>query len=91
MKQSEDSSSISLTAKRCAIPGVGIGRIHERNLEPLSLKSGDHIIVKGQDNSIIIKVFADSLIGENDIRLREDDLKRLKIKKNEQVKVQCRL
>ena len=38
-------------------------------------------------NSIIIKIFADSLIGENDIRLREDDLLRLRVKKNTQVMV----
>lgn len=79
--------SIKLIVKKSTIPGGGIARIHEKYLSNLSIQSGENVVVTFKDKSIIIKVFSDSLIGNRDIRLRENDIKKLGVRKTETVEI----
>ena len=82
-----ENSSISLTVKKSTIPGYGIARIHESYFNYLSIESGDNIVVAFGGESIIVKVFGDSLIGKGDIRLRQDDIKKLGTHKRKTVEI----
>lgn len=79
--------SITLVVKKSTIQGGGIARIHEAYLNHLSIKSGENVVVSFRDKSIIVKVFGDSLIGTTDIRLRENDIQKLGVRKRETVKI----
>jgi len=72
---------MKLTVKKSAIKGGGIARIHESTLHKLSIPPGEDIAVSSEMKSILVTVFSDTLIGENDIRLRENDIKKLGVKK----------
>ncbi len=81
--------AIQLSVKHSAVHGRGVARIHEKHLEALGIENGDNIVVGSptsvDDGPILIKIFADMYIGENDIRLRKSDRERLGVKKNDMV------
>lgn len=79
---------MKLTVKKSAIKGGGIARIHESMMHKLSIPSGEDLAVSSEMKSILVTVFSDTLIGENDIRLRENDIKKLGVKKGVYVNVE---
>ncbi|MDI6917756.1 MAG: hypothetical protein QMC80_08185 [Thermoplasmatales archaeon] len=79
---------MKMTVKKSAVKGEGIARIHEAVLDSLTIHSGENIVVSSSAKSILVTVFGDTLIGKNDIRLRENDMKKLDVKKGDRVDVE---
>lgn len=79
---------MKLTVKKSAVKGEGIARIHEAVLGSLTIQSGENVVVSSNTKSILVTVFVDTLIGENDIRLRENDMKKLGVKKGDYINVE---
>jgi len=77
-----------MTVKKSAIKGEGIARIYESVLDNLAIHSGENIVVSSDTKSILVTVFGDMFIGKNDIRLRENDMKKLGVKKGDYVNVE---
>jgi len=78
---------MKLTVKKSAVKGEGIARIHESVLGSLTIQSGENVVVSSNTKSILVTVFGDTLIGKNDVRLRENDMKKLGVKKGDYINV----
>ena len=78
-----------MKTKRSRISGSGIARVHLNSLEKLGIPSGSVVSVAYRDKTVKLVVFGDTLIGEEDIRLREKDINKLGVKKGDYVSVIC--
>lgn len=79
---------MKMTVKKSAVKGEGIARIHDAALGSLTIQSGENIVVSSDTKSILVTMFGDTLIGKDDIRLRENDMKKLGVKKGDCVNVE---
>ena len=62
-----------LIVKESLISKSGVARIHENVLKQLGVDSGKSIVVSSDNGSILINVYADTLIDKNKISLRPAD------------------
>ena len=69
---------VTLRAVKRAMPGHGRARIHSSLLTTLGINDNEDIEVVGPAGSTLtLTVFADSLVEQGQIRISEDDLKKL--------------
>lgn len=77
---------VTLQAVQRAMPGHGRARINSSLLHQLGIADNDEIeVVALAGSRIVLTIFADSLVEEGDIRISEDDLKKLGIESGSQV------
>lgn len=71
---------LTLRAAKRAMPGHGRARIHSSLLTTLGIDDNEEVEVLGSAGAnLTLTVFADSLVEKGEIRISEDDLKRLGI------------
>jgi hypothetical protein len=74
-------TDVPLTVHQRAFPSRGRARIHESVLSALQLKEGDEIELFTGDHPspVLVAAYADSLVGEDEIRLSPEDMASLNV------------
>jgi formylmethanofuran dehydrogenase subunit D len=80
---------IELTIKKRAFPSKGRVRLHESKLTDLGIVNGDHVdlINETTKKTVTVSVISDTMVGIEEIRVSEDDLKALGLKEGDKVPV----
>ena len=80
---------IELTIKKRAFPSKGRVRLHESKLTDLGIVNGDHVdlINETTKKTVTVSVISDTMVGIEEIRVSEEDLKALGLKEGDKVPV----
>ena len=80
---------IELTIKKRAFPSKGRVRLHESKLTDLGIVNGDHVdlINETAKKTVTVSVISDTMVGQDEIRVSEEDLKALGLKEGDKVPV----
>jgi formylmethanofuran dehydrogenase subunit D len=80
---------IELTIKKRAFPSKGRVRLHESKLADLGIVNGDHVDLMNETTkkTVTVTVISDTMVGTDEIRVSEDDLKALGLKEGDKVPV----
>jgi anaerobic selenocysteine-containing dehydrogenase len=81
--------NLRLKIKKRAFPSHGRVRLHESQLTDLKIVNGDHIdlINESAKKTVTVTVIADTMVGRDEIRVSEEDLKSLGLKDGEEVSI----
>ena len=80
---------VRLTIKKRAFPSHGRVRLHESKLTDLGIVNGDHVdlINETAKKTVTVTVISDTMVGQDEIRVSEEDLKTLGLKEGDKVPV----
>jgi len=80
---------VRLTIKKRAFPSKGRVRLHESKLTDLGIVNGDHVdlINETTKKTVTVTVISDTMVGQDEIRVSEEDLKALGLKEGDKVPV----
>ncbi len=80
---------VRLTIKKRAFPSSGRVRLHESKLTDIGIVNGDHVdlINEAAKKTVTVTVISDTMVGQNEIRVSEEDLKALGLKEGDEVPV----
>jgi formylmethanofuran dehydrogenase subunit D len=80
---------IELTIKKRSFPSKGRVRLHESKLTDLGIVNGDHVdlINETTKKTVTVSVISDTMVGTDEIRVSEEDLKALGLKEGDKVPV----
>ena len=73
--------------KESPITKNGIARVHSKVLNQLNLIPGKNIAISCGNGSILVHVYADTLIEEDVISLRPGDRKKLGVRSGDEVSI----
>jgi anaerobic selenocysteine-containing dehydrogenase len=81
--------NITLKIKKRAFPSHGRVRIHESRLTDLQIVNGDHIdlINETAKKTVTVTVISDTMVGKDEVRVSEEDLKSLGLKEGDNVSI----
>ena len=81
--------NLRLKIKKRAFPSQGRVRLHESRLTDLQIVNGDRIdlINETAKKTVTVTVVADTMVGKDEIRVSEEDLKSLDLKNGEEVSI----
>jgi formylmethanofuran dehydrogenase subunit D len=81
--------NITLKIKKRAFPSHGRVRLHESRLTDLEIVNGDHVDLINEDakKTVTVTVIADTMVGKDEIRISEEDLKSLGLKEGNDVTI----
>ena len=83
---------VTLQAVKRAMPGHGRARMHSSLLTTLGIADNDEVeVVASGGTSLTLTVFAASLVEKNQIRISEDDLKKLGAGSGDDVRVRRKI
>ncbi|MGM0509861.1 MAG: hypothetical protein ACQESD_01870 [Thermoplasmatota archaeon] len=63
----------------------GRARVNKDILEQLEVDEGDLVVVSSDNKDILVSLFSDELMDEDKIKLRKDDLRKLKTSEEKNV------
>jgi anaerobic selenocysteine-containing dehydrogenase len=80
---------LKLKIKKRAFPSHGRVRLHEFRLTDLKIVDGDYVdlINETMNKTVTVTVIADRMVGEDDIRVSEEDLKSLGLRDGDEVTI----
>jgi formylmethanofuran dehydrogenase subunit D len=85
-EKAEPESKVTLEIEESPITGKsGVARINEETLKILHLEEGKSAVVESKSKSVLLTIYADSMIDKNKIKIRKADLKKLKVGKGDDV------
>ncbi len=81
--------NITLKIKKRAFPSHGRVRLHESRLSDLKIVNGDHVdlINEAAKKTVTVTVISDTMVGKDEIRVSEEDLKSLGLGEGQEVLV----
>ena len=81
--------TLTLKTRKRAFPGRGRVRLHESRLTDLKIVNGDHVdlVNEAAKKTVTVTVIADTVVGRDEIRVSEEDLKSLGLKEGEDVSI----
>jgi formylmethanofuran dehydrogenase subunit D len=81
--------NLTLKIKKRAFPSHGRVRLHESRLTDLKIVNGDHVdlVNDAAKKTVTVTVIADTMVGKDEIRVSEEDLKSLGLKEGEDVSI----
>jgi hypothetical protein len=81
--------NLTLKIKKRAFPSHGRVRIHESRLTDLKIVNGDHIDLMNETakKTVTVTVISDTMVGKDEIRVSEEDLKSLGLKEGDEVSI----
>ena len=78
---------VTLQVIKRAMPGHGRARIHSSLLPTLGIADNDEVeVFASGGTSITLTIFSDTLVEKNQIRISDEDIKKLGIKEGEEVR-----
>ncbi len=81
-------TELTLQAVESPIQFGGRARVNKSVLEQMEVDEGDLVVVSSDNKDILVTIFSDDMIDEDKIKLRKDDLNKLKISEEKDVKLQ---
>jgi formylmethanofuran dehydrogenase subunit D len=80
---------VRLTIKKRSFPSKGRVRLHESKLTDLGIVNGDHVdlINESTKKTVTVSVISDTMVGQDEIRVSEEDLKALGLKEGDEIPV----
>ena len=81
--------TLTLKTKKRVFPSRGRVRLHETRLAQLKIVNGDRIDLVNETakKTVTVTVIADTMVGRDEIRVSEEDLKALGLKEGEDVSI----
>ncbi|MDD1692680.1 MAG: hypothetical protein LUQ05_05800 [Methanoregula sp.] len=81
--------TLTLKTKKRVFPSRGRVRLHETRLAQLKIVNGDRIDLVNETakKTVTVTVLADTMVGRDEIRVSEEDLKSLGLKDGEEVSI----
>ena len=81
--------TLTLRTKKRVFPSRGRVRMHESRLNELKIVNGDHVdlVNEAAKKTVTVTVIADTIVGRDEIRVSEEDLKSLGLKEGEEVSI----
>ena len=81
--------TLTLRTKKRVFPSRGRVRLHESRLNELKIVNGDHVdlVNEAAKKTVTVTVIADTVVGRDEIRVSEEDLKSLGLKEGEDVSI----
>jgi predicted DNA-binding antitoxin AbrB/MazE fold protein len=81
--------TLTLKTKKRVFPSRGRVRLHESRLNDLKIINGDHVDLVNETakKTVTVTVIADTVVGRDEIRVSEEDLKSLGLKEGEEVSI----
>jgi len=81
--------TLTLKTKKRVFPSRGRVRLHETRLAQLKIVNGDRIdlVNEAAKKTVTVTVIADTMVGRDEIRVSEEDLKSLGLKDGEEVSI----
>ena len=81
--------TLTLRTKKRVFPSRGRVRLHESRLTDLKIVNGDHVdlVNEAAKKTVTVTVIADTIVGRDEIRVSEEDLKSLGLKEGEEVSI----
>jgi len=81
--------TLTLKTKKRVFPSRGRVRLHETRLAQLKIVNGDRIDLVNETakKTVTVTVIADTMVGRDEIRVSEEDLKSLGLKDGEEVSI----
>jgi formylmethanofuran dehydrogenase subunit D len=81
--------NLTLKIKKRAFPSHGRVRIHESRLTDLQIVNGDHIDLMNETakKTVTVTVISDTMVGKDEIRVSEEDLKALGLSEGQEVSI----
>ena len=81
--------TLTLRTKKRVFPSRGRVRLHESRLTDLKIVNGDHVdlVNEAAKKTVTVTVIADTVVGRDEIRVSEEDLKSLGLREGEEVSI----
>ena len=81
--------TLTLRTKKRVFPSRGRVRMHESRLNELKIVNGDHVdlVNEAAKKTVTVTVIADTIVGRDEIRVSEEDLKSLGLREGEDVSI----
>ena len=81
--------TLTLKTKKRVFPSRGRVRLHETRLAQLKIVNGDRVDLVNETakKTVTVTVIADTVVGRDEIRVSEEDLKSLGLKDGEEVSI----
>ncbi|MCJ7742200.1 MAG: hypothetical protein MUO95_05890 [Methanoregula sp.] len=81
--------NLRLKIKKRAFPSHGRVRLHESQLTELKIVNGDHVdlINETAKKTVTVTVISDTMVGKDEIRVSEEDLKSLGLSEGQEVSI----
>ena len=81
--------TLTLRTKKRVFPSRGRVRMHESRLNELKIVNGDHVdlVNEAAKKTVTVTVIADTVVGRDEVRVSEEDLKSLGLKEGEDVSI----
>jgi formylmethanofuran dehydrogenase subunit D len=81
--------NLTLKIKKRAFPSHGRVRLHESRLSDLKIVNGDHVDLMNEDakKTVTVTVISDTMVGKDEIRISEEDLKSLGLSEGQNVSI----
>lgn len=81
--------NLTLKIKKRAFPSHGRVRLHESRLSDLKIVNGDHVDLMNEaaKKTVTVTVISDTMVGTDEIRVSEEDLKSLGLSEGQNVSV----
>lgn len=78
---------VTLQTEESPIAFGGRARINKSVLEQLNVEEGNLVVVSSEDKDILVSIYSDEMIDEGKIKLRKNDLKKLKVDEDKYVEI----
>jgi hypothetical protein len=81
--------NFTLKIKKRAFPSHGRVRLHESRLSDLKIVNGDHVDLMNEaaKKTVTVTVISDTMVGVDEIRVSEEDLKSLGLSEGQDVSI----
>ena len=81
--------NLTLKIKKRAFPSHGRVRLHESRLSDLKIVNGDHVDLMNEaaKKTVTVTVISDTMVGVDEIRVSEEDLKSLGLSEGQEVSI----
>jgi hypothetical protein len=81
--------NLTLKIKKRAFPSHGRVRLHESRLSDLKIVNGDHVDLMNESakKTVTVTVISDTMVGTDEIRVSEEDLKSLGLSEGQNVSI----
>jgi len=78
-------TEVSLQTVESPVQFGGRARVNKAILEQLEVDEGDLVVVSSDNKDILVSLFSDELMDDDKIKLRKDDLRKLKTSEEKNV------
>jgi len=80
-------NAVELKVVKSLVKAGGVARVNGKLKERFGLENGGMAVVSSGEKDILVNLFLDEMVDEENIKLREEDIKKLKVSEDSLVSV----